>query len=93
MEKLGALIVKCKTYPDHHVLSDSEAHSLMKQSEEENCVLVTTEKDWVRLSHSNEDIRRLKAASQYLPIKLSLGKDQQKDFIKKLEGLISVPKN
>lgn len=49
-------IVKHYTFPDHHNYTEKEIQSIYNQhfdNTEENCLLVTTEKDWARLQASD----------------------------------------
>ena len=47
---LGAEIVQQRAFPDHHFYSDAEVAELLKRAGDEGLVLVTTEKDHVRLA-------------------------------------------
>lgn len=50
LEGLGANIVERVAFRDHHPYSRAEAERLIALAREESATLVTTEKDWVRLS-------------------------------------------
>jgi tetraacyldisaccharide 4'-kinase len=45
----GARLIDTRSYPDHYRYSERQARSLLKEAKEYNAMLVTTEKDWVRL--------------------------------------------
>jgi len=45
----GARIIDERSYPDHYRYSARQARSLLKEARDYNAMLVTTEKDWVRL--------------------------------------------
>jgi tetraacyldisaccharide 4'-kinase len=47
---LGALIVGMEKFPDHHVYRQSEIAHLQGAAHQQNAILVTTEKDFVRLA-------------------------------------------
>lgn len=49
LEQHGARLVAARSYPDHHLYSERQAERLLKRAKRENAMLVTTEKDWVRL--------------------------------------------
>ena len=42
-------VVEKISFPDHYQYSDADVNSLIKKSKKKNAVLLTTEKDWVRL--------------------------------------------
>jgi tetraacyldisaccharide 4'-kinase len=63
---LGATLAATHDFPDHHPYSESDFVSLAADAEAENAILVTTEKDWVRLSPRwCEKIRALKVALRW----------------------------
>lgn len=43
-------LVGTRDFPDHHHFTHEELQSLVKRAKEESAILVTTEKDWVRLT-------------------------------------------
>lgn len=45
----GARLIDARAYPDHYRYSERQARSLLKEAKDYNAMLVTTEKDWVRL--------------------------------------------
>lgn len=45
----GARLIDNRAYPDHYRYSERQARSLLKEASDYNAMLVTTEKDWVRL--------------------------------------------
>jgi len=49
LKQLGANIEAHYTFADHHPFSDEELHALLKEAQQKEARLVTTEKDWVRL--------------------------------------------
>ncbi len=55
LEKLGARILMKETFPDHHFFSLEEIKSLLVLAKSENAILVTTEKDMVRLKKIIDD--------------------------------------
>jgi tetraacyldisaccharide 4'-kinase len=63
LRTLGAEVVGTYAFPDHHVYSSKELARLRDRSGKENAMLITTEKDFVRLSSSQQ--RNL----QYLPVR------------------------
>jgi tetraacyldisaccharide 4'-kinase len=45
----GARLIDARAYRDHYRYSERQARSLLKEAKDYNAMLVTTEKDWVRL--------------------------------------------
>ncbi len=45
----GARLIDARSYPDHYRYSERQARSLLREAKDYNAMLVTTEKDWVRL--------------------------------------------
>ena len=45
----GARLMGTRSFPDHHSFSERQAERLLNWGREWSCMLVTTEKDWVRL--------------------------------------------
>ncbi len=46
---LGVIIREHLRYPDHYIYRSDEVMTLMKRAEEEDCILVTTDKDLVKI--------------------------------------------
>ena len=65
----GARLVDSWSYPDHHFYSERQARALLKWAQRNNAMLVTTEKDWVRLPEDDGTaLSELKFRSRPLPI-------------------------
>ena len=45
----GARVSETRSFPDHHLFTERQARHLLNWAREWKCMLVTTEKDWVRL--------------------------------------------
>ncbi len=43
-------MVKTKSFLDHYNYSDKEINALQEKSSENNCFLITTKKDYVKIS-------------------------------------------
>lgn len=52
LRECGAEIIKTRAYADHHVFSDFEAEALILEAQASNTMLVTTQKDHIRLRGS-----------------------------------------
>jgi tetraacyldisaccharide 4'-kinase len=51
----GARLIDTRAYPDHYRYGERQARSLLKEAKDYNAMLVTTEKDYVRLPDESED--------------------------------------
>ena len=54
MRNEGARLIDTRAYPDHYRYSERQARSLLKEAKDCNAMLVTTEKDYVRLDGDAE---------------------------------------
>jgi tetraacyldisaccharide 4'-kinase len=71
LQMSGARLEGRRAFPDHHHFTEKEAASLLKEAQQQKCMLVTTEKDWVRLPEDRESpLGELKFRSRPLPIAL-----------------------
>jgi len=50
----GARLIDTRSFPDHHRYTERDARRLLKAATEQNAMLVTTEKDYVRLTDDPE---------------------------------------
>jgi tetraacyldisaccharide 4'-kinase len=66
----GAILASAMAFPDHHAFTEAEAALLMRQAAQINAALVTTEKDWVRLSAPTGPLAQLKALAKALPVEI-----------------------
>jgi len=51
----GARLIDTRSYPDHYRYSERQARSLLKEAKDYKAMLVTTEKDYVRLPDDAEE--------------------------------------
>jgi len=65
----GVLIAEQRSFADHHAYSAIEARMLMAHADDKNLVLITTEKDHVRLA-GNSKLIELAARTLVLPVRL-----------------------
>ncbi len=70
LEGLGAHITGRVAFSDHHAFSEADAAALITTACQKSSLLVTTEKDFARLSAAAGALADLKARSKTLPIKL-----------------------
>lgn len=64
LRRAGFLMSSVSSYPDHHAYSAADLETLKKLAREQEAVLITTEKDWVRLPEA------MKAEVLALPVKM-----------------------
>ena len=81
LRRLGANLVEAAAYPDHHMFSADDAQSLLQHAERAGAQLVTTEKDWARLTAENADAAALRANSRALPVEVSFAEGSRNSFI------------
>ena len=76
LRDIGADVIAEHSFNDHHHFSDTELHRLRDEAESKHAILMTTEKDWVRLP---PDMREI---CNTLPIELVLNQpDNFYDFL------------
>jgi len=63
-------------FPDHHRYSVAEAQDLITRAQAKNLMLVTTEKDYMRLS-GEPGLDRLAVRANALPVKLVIEEEDQ----------------
>jgi tetraacyldisaccharide 4'-kinase len=66
----GARLVAKHAFADHHRFSEREARRLLDEAEAKGAMLVTTEKDWVRLPDDDTAVGELKHRSRPFPVVL-----------------------
>jgi tetraacyldisaccharide 4'-kinase len=80
----GARLIDQRSYPDHYRYSERQARSLLREAEDYNAMLVTTEKDWVRLpADDGSDAAELKHRSRPFAI------DVEFEDVAKVKDLLS----
>jgi len=72
LEALGAIVVERIAFPDHHPFSEADADRLLRLAAANKAMLVTTEKDHVRLAGSAGLKGELRAIARVLRIELTL---------------------
>lgn len=55
LEELGAEVIVTESFPDHHYFKPDEINALLSYAKSEDALLVTTEKDMVRIKKIVED--------------------------------------
>ena len=70
----GARLTGTRSFPDHHPYTERQAERLVKWAREWNAMLVTTEKDWVRLPEDDGTaLSELRFRSRPLLIAIEFG--------------------
>jgi tetraacyldisaccharide 4'-kinase len=82
MESYGAEVIDCLTFPDHHQFRASEVSRILQTAEREDALVVTTEKDIVKIRRITNDKRFL-----YLEIELRFLSGQEA-ICNKIKGVV-----
>ena len=72
----GIAVAERVSFPDHHRYTATEAQALIARADAENLILVTTEKDFARLS-GDANLASLAARASALPVRLVIDEQQQ----------------
>ena len=73
-------IVETIKFPDHHKYSEEELENLLNKSKDKNFILLTTEKDYFRISEN------YKKNIEYLKIKIEI--ENKNQFIEEIKKII-----
>lgn len=87
LRSLGVLPAITRAFPDHHVFTLAEAAELLATAEANDLLLVTTEKDAVRLAGTDVG-ETLLEASEVLPVRLALEPQSAKALDRMLAGVL-----
>jgi tetraacyldisaccharide 4'-kinase len=71
LAEAGIAPAECASFPDHHRYTRSDARALLARADADNLMLLTTEKDFVRLS-GNKQLAALAARTSVLPVRLAV---------------------
>lgn len=72
LTSLGAIVAESRAFADHHAFSDSEARELLDSARRTGADLVTTEKDFIRLSGARGARAELRKRSMKLAIQMTM---------------------
>ncbi|WP_167619467.1 tetraacyldisaccharide 4'-kinase [Maribellus sediminis] len=84
------------SFPDHHAYSEEDINTIKQKFEAlqaEKKIIVTTEKDLMRLKNCNNLSEELKKAMYYLPVTVQFLDDDQKSFNKKILNYVGENKS
>jgi tetraacyldisaccharide 4'-kinase len=87
VEELGGRVVEQRAFPDHHAFTARDAERLLASAMSAGALLVTTEKDWVRIDGRAPPLSELKAKSRTLPIRLAMSERDALRLAALLAGL------
>lgn len=76
LDEAGIVIAARQEFPDHHRYSAAEARDLLARAEAENVLLLTTEKDHVRLG-GGRDLDALAERAVALPVRLVVDENEE----------------
>ncbi len=76
LDEAGIVIAARQEFADHHQYTAAEARELLARAEAENLLLLTTEKDHVRLGGERE-LDALAARAVALPVRLVIDEDEE----------------
>jgi tetraacyldisaccharide 4'-kinase len=85
LTEAGIAVAERRGFPDHHRYRRAEAKALLAQAQADNLMLVTTEKDYVRLA-GNRVLTTLAARAGTLPVRLVI--DEQDSFREMVLGVM-----
>ncbi len=85
LEKHGAIIAERHAFADHHTFTDTDAARLIASADAHGAILVTTEKDFVRLSGGGAAFRTLAERTRTVPVSLIFDGNARSE----LAGLVS----
>jgi tetraacyldisaccharide 4'-kinase len=77
LTEAGVDVAERSGFPDHHRYTAADAQRLMARAQTQNLMLITTEKDYVRLA-GDPALAALKAHASILPVRLVV--DEQEQF-------------
>ncbi len=89
LESCGATVVVRRSFSDHHAFSPADAAALLQTAAAHSASLVTTEKDWVRLSGHADARRDLQARTRTLPICLAFDARDEERFSGLIKSVLS----
>ena len=79
----GFTLVGARHFPDHYAYKESDVAELLELAAAEQAILITTEKDWVRLPKNRKKYVR------FLPLRLELAEKERTQLTETLQSLIS----
>ncbi len=87
LKQNGAVIAAEQPFPDHHLFTAAEAKALLARAERFGALLVTTEKDWMRIPADDGSLGRLKQTARPLPVVLQFADADEAQLRAQLQAL------
>ncbi len=81
LKKLNMQVIQQLSFPDHHVYSETQLTKILETANKDNALVVTTEKDYVKLSSHFKKVIH--------PINIELHLSKNKKLLEKLKSLAS----
>lgn len=88
LEAMGAIILRRRTFGDHHQFKELEARDLMAEAEALGALLVTTQKDWVRLSREGGALELLQNRSRVVDVRLGFDAPDEARLMALIEAVV-----
>lgn len=88
LDQLGAVVVGKRRFADHHAFTDQEAARLVADAQQLGARLVTTEKDFVRISQSGAQAD-LRQHTRTLPIGLQFGSNDAATLLRRISDTLA----
>ena len=80
LRRLNMLVVQEVSFPDHHFYTDKQLANIFKIADKNNALVVTTEKDYVKLSKSLKE--------KIYPISIELHLSKKERLLRELKNLV-----
>jgi tetraacyldisaccharide 4'-kinase len=87
LKQNGAVIAGERPFPDHHAFTASEAKALLARAESSGALLVTTEKDWMRIPADEGPLGHLKETARPLAVILRFADEDEAQLRARLQAL------
>jgi tetraacyldisaccharide 4'-kinase len=87
LHETGADIVSERAFPDHHNFTEAEARELIDSAKRLAALLVTTEKDWVRIFEAPGPLAELKRLARAVPVALAFSENNKQAILEILSSL------
>jgi tetraacyldisaccharide 4'-kinase len=89
LSECGAVLAGAEPFPDHHAFTEAEAALLIRKAAQLNAALVTTEKDWLRISAPTGPLAELKALTRPLAVRIAFRGDGELRLKALIEAMLA----
>lgn len=87
LRETSAEIIAETAFPDHHIFTEDEARDLIHSAKSSDALLVTTEKDWVRIPPTPGPLAELKTLTRAMPVALNFLQNGKQQILNMLSTL------